>query len=105
MKTKMNKTFSITPSQFIDVDVNLMDDVEKWVRACKQEDFVEWALETKSLGLVPRDFTLNVDAITRLLREYLKMNISGWRIEPISYDEDEMLVRTELEEFKLKQGV
>ena len=99
---RKQKAFSITASQFIEVDVNDIDRPAKWVRACKQEDFNKWALDVKKIEISPMAYMSANPKLFSLLQEYLDMKFSDWRIEPISYNEDEILIRTDNQENIIK---
>ena len=92
------KSFYITASQFIEIDVNNLDKPPKWVRACKQEDFNKWCLDVKKIEISPMAYLSANPQIIILLQEFLDMKFCDWRIEPISFNEDEILIKTDNEE-------
>ena len=101
-KQEFKKAGFFTYSQFIEVDVNSENKPAKWVRACKEKDFNKWVLKKKNIQIYPIDYMRCNSKILEFLKEYLQMNLFGWRIPAILVKNNEVLIKTETEEFILK---
>lgn len=100
-KQGFKKVGNFIYSQFIYIDVNKENQKTNFKRGCKERDFKEWLLEEKNISICPADFWKAPDKITELLKEYLKINLSGWCIPCDLIKEDELLIKTENEEYIL----
>lgn len=104
MKTKKQewkKAGCFMYSQFIYVDVKPKNQKAKYVKGCKEQDFKKWLLEKKNIGIESLDYWKAGNKITELLKEYLKMNFCGWIIPCELVNENEVLIKTNEDEYIL----
>lgn len=96
---QFKKAGSFMYSQFIYIDVNPDNQPQKLIKGCREKDFNKWLLEVKSIQICPMDYWKAPNKITELLKEYLNMNLCGWCIPCDLIKENELLIKTETEEY------